>query len=108
MNTPPVLMLAGVSTFLLVLTWLGGIALAAAKWRSYPRGAAIVLCSALALLAVHLLNVLLGYGLQTLSLEPEQQLLILQLLSLLLAVVNVATYAALAYAIFSGRGAAAG
>lgn len=108
MNTSPVLILASASTFLLVLTWLGGIALAAAKWRSYPRGAAIVLCSALALLAVHLLNGLLGYGLQSLYLEPEQQLLILQLMSLLVAVVNVATYAALAYAIFSGRGAAAG
>lgn len=90
-------------TALLMLTWVGGIILAAVKWRSCPRSAAITLACSLTLLLWQLLHMLLIQGMSGWFADSGSMMLGFQLLSLIGNLVHAAVYAGLGYAIFAGR-----
>lgn len=91
-------------TALLMLTWVGGVILAAVKWRSCPRSAAITLACSLTLLFWLLLYFLLIQGMSRWTGDSASMMLGLQLITLLGNLVHAAVYAGLGYAIFAGRG----
>ncbi|PTU73547.1 hypothetical protein [Pseudomonas mangrovi] len=96
-------LLAGLGTMLLMLTWVGGIILAAVKWRSCPRAAAITLTCALTLLLWQILSFLLTQGMSRWFEDSTSMLVGFQLVNLLGCVVHAAVYVGLGYAIFAGR-----
>lgn len=97
------MLLAGLGSLLLMLTWVGGIILAAVKWRECPRSAAITLACALTLLFWQVLSWLLTQGMSRWYEDSSSIMVGFQLVNLLGCVVHAAVYAGLGYAIFAGR-----
>lgn len=96
--------LSVLGTALLMLAWVGGIILAAVKWRSCPRSAAITLGCSLMLLFWQLLHLLLVQGMSSWFADSASMMFGFQLIGLLGNLLHAAVYAALGYAIFAGRG----
>ena len=96
--------LAAASSGLLMLTWIGGAIVAAIRWQSCPRSAAVTLACALTLLVWQILSFLISSRLPDWLLEPSSVLLGFQALHLLGSLLHALVYLALGYAIFAGRG----
>lgn len=86
---------------LLIAVWLGLIMVAMAQWRRHPPAALAVVISLVLLMGAHLTNLYLQKRLMGgVTRDPQ---LAYQLLYILVRLVQILTYLALVWAVFTGR-----